>query len=110
MQTIYFINSRDYFSKLNIYLPTKFSSIGKKIIGRIFYYSRKYTYLEVSKMSKFVDNLSIATMYQVEIIIDILIKNNLVTKEDFKKMIKERIEGTLMDESEKLEILSLINY
>jgi hypothetical protein len=61
-------------------------------------------------MSKYIDNQSIATMYQVEAVIDILIKNNLVTKEELREMIEEKINGTLMDESEKLEILSLIKY
>lgn len=57
-------------------------------------------------MSKSMDNQRIATIHQVEIIIDILIKNKLVTKEEFMEMMKERLDSTLMDERDKLEILS----
>ena len=57
-------------------------------------------------MSKYMDNQRITTIHQVEIIIDILIKNKLVTKEEYMEMMKERLDSTLMDERDKLEILS----
>jgi hypothetical protein len=61
-------------------------------------------------MSKLMENQMLATMYQLDIIIDILVKNNVIKKEELKEMMKERLDSTLMNESEKLEILSLLNY
>ena len=63
-------------------------------------------YWEMIIMSKYMDNQRITTIHQVEIIIDILIKNKLVTKEEYMEMMKERLDSTLMDERDKLEILS----
>jgi hypothetical protein len=61
-------------------------------------------------MSELMENQMLATMYQVEIIIDILVKNNFITKEELRELMIKRLNSTLMDESEKLKILSLINY
>lgn len=60
-------------------------------------------------MSKYMDNLSIATKYQLDALIDILIKKNIITKDEINNMVKEKLDNTLLYENEKLEIMSLIN-
>lgn len=61
-------------------------------------------------MSKLMNDEIVALKHQLDTILDILIKNNLTTEEEFMGMLKERINGTLMDETEKSEILSLVNF
>lgn len=81
-------------------------SKNNKLLAGYFNIPENIWYWEVIIISKYKDNQRIATIHQVEIIIDILIKNKLVTKEEFMEMMKERLDSTLMDERDKLEMLS----
>ena len=52
----------------------------------------------------------IATKHQLDTILEVLIKNNIITEKEFMEMLNDRLNRTLMSEMEKSQILTLVDF